>query len=280
MAAKSLLLKIFSGPHVGAEVLLGDGEHVVGGDESCDVILNDQFIASRHAQITIAGETVVLSRWRKGFHADGDVLTIEQHGSLEDELLKADPKIRACVFATERLAELVQDVLRAIRFEGELQVSYPEPGKVVVAGEMTDLSPWHSTKRRIEQDVPELKELIDTVTLPKPGGPTRARARSVGVSKKNSPGQGHVVLVRHERVPAPEIAPPEERELLPNTGIVRRPSPQLDSPSDSASKSRVQRATAKTTTSSEPSESATGIDLPQTAKKAGPTESRSPRAVP
>ena len=52
------LLKVFSGPHVGAEILLGDGDYVIGSDEGCDVIFNDRFVAPRHAKLTIRGPAV------------------------------------------------------------------------------------------------------------------------------------------------------------------------------------------------------------------------------
>lgn len=52
------LLKVFSGPHVGAEILLADGEYLIGSDEGCDVIFSDRFIAPRHAKLTIQGPAV------------------------------------------------------------------------------------------------------------------------------------------------------------------------------------------------------------------------------
>lgn len=54
------LLKIFSGPHTGAEVLLGDGETVVGSEDGCDVILNDQFVDPQHVRISLAAGNVRL----------------------------------------------------------------------------------------------------------------------------------------------------------------------------------------------------------------------------
>lgn len=52
------LLKVFSGPHVGAEIQLRDGEHIVGSGDDCDVILNDQLISDRHVRIVIKGARV------------------------------------------------------------------------------------------------------------------------------------------------------------------------------------------------------------------------------
>lgn len=55
---KHHVLKVFSGPHLGAEILLGDGEHVIGSNEDADIILHDQLIASRHACLHISGDRV------------------------------------------------------------------------------------------------------------------------------------------------------------------------------------------------------------------------------
>ena len=53
MPSPAHLLKVFTGPHVGAEILLSDGDYVVGSDDACDVIFSDRFIAPRHAKITL-----------------------------------------------------------------------------------------------------------------------------------------------------------------------------------------------------------------------------------
>lgn len=51
------LLKVFSGPHLGAEVLLPEGDCVIGSDDDCDVIFGDRLIAPRHAKLTLRGES-------------------------------------------------------------------------------------------------------------------------------------------------------------------------------------------------------------------------------
>ncbi|MDR3045214.1 MAG: type III secretion system inner membrane ring subunit SctD [Desulfovibrio sp.] len=53
-ASATVLLRIFTGPHVGAEVVLPEGVHVVGTDDSCDIILSDASLAARHAALTVA----------------------------------------------------------------------------------------------------------------------------------------------------------------------------------------------------------------------------------
>lgn len=52
------LLKVFSGPHVGAEVLLVEGTHILGSGDDCDIILEDRLIAERHVQISVSGDDV------------------------------------------------------------------------------------------------------------------------------------------------------------------------------------------------------------------------------
>ena len=54
MSASGLIVfRLFSGPHIGAELVLPAGNQLVGSDDSCDIILQDSSVASRHANIVI-----------------------------------------------------------------------------------------------------------------------------------------------------------------------------------------------------------------------------------
>lgn len=44
---------VFSGPHVGAEIILPGGSYTIGTDDSCDIILTDISLAPRHAQLDV-----------------------------------------------------------------------------------------------------------------------------------------------------------------------------------------------------------------------------------
>ena len=57
-ATRQWLLKVFSGPHAGAEIVLTDGEHIVGSGDDCDIILDDPQIAPRHASLNVQGQSV------------------------------------------------------------------------------------------------------------------------------------------------------------------------------------------------------------------------------
>jgi type III secretion protein D len=52
-AAGSIRLRVFSGPHLGAEIILPPGEHLVGSDDSCDIILSEGLVSPRHALVRI-----------------------------------------------------------------------------------------------------------------------------------------------------------------------------------------------------------------------------------
>ena len=47
-----IALRTFSGPNLGAEVMLPPGTYIIGTDYSCDVVLGDSSMAPRHAALT------------------------------------------------------------------------------------------------------------------------------------------------------------------------------------------------------------------------------------
>ncbi len=50
---KQYILKLFSGPHVGAEVLLRPGSYVIGQGEQCDIVLHDESLANEHLRLEL-----------------------------------------------------------------------------------------------------------------------------------------------------------------------------------------------------------------------------------
>jgi type III secretion system YscD/HrpQ family protein len=52
------ILKVLSGPHLGAEVRLAEGDYRIGRDESCDIVLSDRSLAGEHALIAIARDGI------------------------------------------------------------------------------------------------------------------------------------------------------------------------------------------------------------------------------
>ena len=53
MKQQGILLHIFSGFHIGAEILLPIGKHTIGNNDSCDIILQDKCLAEHHLLIEI-----------------------------------------------------------------------------------------------------------------------------------------------------------------------------------------------------------------------------------
>jgi type III secretion protein D len=63
-----IAVRIFSGPHLGAEITLPEGTQVIGSGDSCDIILQDNSVALRHACLEIGPEGVRIQP------LDGEVL--------------------------------------------------------------------------------------------------------------------------------------------------------------------------------------------------------------
>jgi Inner membrane component of T3SS, cytoplasmic domain len=51
-------LKVLSGPHAGAELLLGDGELLIGAADYCDIVMLHRMMAAEHATLSLAGDSV------------------------------------------------------------------------------------------------------------------------------------------------------------------------------------------------------------------------------
>ena len=94
----SLIIRLFSGKHYGAEIELTPGTWVFGSDDSCDIILSDPSLARRHAAITISenGATFTVT----ASPLDGQVGTLEPEAPPASELMALTPyKMAAVVFA-------------------------------------------------------------------------------------------------------------------------------------------------------------------------------------
>ena len=54
-------LRVLSGLHAGAEVVLADTDAVIGSDDACDIVLADPSVAARHARVSHQQGTYTLS---------------------------------------------------------------------------------------------------------------------------------------------------------------------------------------------------------------------------
>ncbi len=71
------LLKILSGNHQGAEVVLGNETVVIGSGDDCDIILNDSMIELHHAEITFSKEAATIRPMDGQIYVDGKLLKEE-----------------------------------------------------------------------------------------------------------------------------------------------------------------------------------------------------------
>lgn len=51
----TVVLRLFTGPHMGAELVLEPGEYVLGSSLDCDIILHDSSVAPRHLKLLVEG---------------------------------------------------------------------------------------------------------------------------------------------------------------------------------------------------------------------------------
>lgn len=67
---QGVLIKLYSGPHAGAEIRLGMGRYVLGRAPACDLILNDTAVAEHHLELTVTEAGIAL-RPLAAVHCDG-----------------------------------------------------------------------------------------------------------------------------------------------------------------------------------------------------------------
>lgn len=76
------ILKVLSGPHVGAELLLEDGDYIIGSDEGSDFIFSDLALLPRHFQLKALQDHLLIHPLDGEVHLDGKVV-----GAAETPLL-------------------------------------------------------------------------------------------------------------------------------------------------------------------------------------------------
>ena len=83
-AGQAVALRIFTGPHAGAELELKAGTWLLGSDPACDIVLQDSSVAARHARLCIEAPLALKSDGAAGPKAspvlymrgaEGEVLT-------------------------------------------------------------------------------------------------------------------------------------------------------------------------------------------------------------
>ncbi len=75
--AAALILKILSGPHLGAEAKLAPGEITLGSGDNCDIVLNDQTVAPQHARLSVTDTGLKLTPLDGEVMVDGKAIDSE-----------------------------------------------------------------------------------------------------------------------------------------------------------------------------------------------------------
>ncbi len=58
--SRQAMLRVYTGPHAGAEVVLSEGANSVGSDDACDIVLADPQLGPRHAILSVASGVVTV----------------------------------------------------------------------------------------------------------------------------------------------------------------------------------------------------------------------------
>lgn len=84
----AVILRIFSGLHLGAEIELADGIYVIGTDDSCDLILSESSLAPRHAALRVVSDESAV-----GVSAEALDGTVLLNGSQAGEECDLPPRV-------------------------------------------------------------------------------------------------------------------------------------------------------------------------------------------
>lgn len=72
-----VLLKILSGNHQGAEMVLDGDPLIIGKSSDCDIVISDSMIADKHVKIKVIGKTCVLKPLNGKIFIDGKLVKTE-----------------------------------------------------------------------------------------------------------------------------------------------------------------------------------------------------------
>jgi len=72
---KQYLLKVFSGPHIGAEILLSRGKTLIGRSDQCGIVLYDSAISLEHVELIISDQEILVSSLDKLIFIEGKELS-------------------------------------------------------------------------------------------------------------------------------------------------------------------------------------------------------------
>lgn len=75
--AKELYVKVLSGPHLGAEMVLTPGEYLLGSSDACDIILHDETVMAEHGRLKITPEGEASLEPLAAIQKDGKVIPQE-----------------------------------------------------------------------------------------------------------------------------------------------------------------------------------------------------------
>lgn len=143
-----ILLHIFSGYHIGAELCLHQGKYIFGSDDTCDFILSDKSIADKHFMLEITAKPLTLAEESEQEYEvkvtplDGKVEL--NHAQIHEEtnweqgtVLSADEVTFA--FAKDNMPELIQKIYHSL-YQNPSQNSAPQTAQAPETEQKTEIA--------------------------------------------------------------------------------------------------------------------------------------------
>jgi type III secretion protein D len=157
----SLIVRIFSGKHYGAEIELNPGTWVFGSDDSCDIILSDSSLERRHAALTITENGATFSV--AASHLDGKIEALDRENAPLTELTALTPyKMGSVIFAWMKAPAEPSDwesVLDALRIGNRpASQAAEQSGTAPAAGDAAEASEGGEAKPEETDDTVSAEE--------------------------------------------------------------------------------------------------------------------------
>lgn len=172
-----ILLHIFSGYHIGAELCLAQGTYIFGSDETCDFILSDTGIAGKHFLLEILAKPLTLAEESKQEYEiavsplEGKVALnhteITEKTVWEQGVLLSANEI-SLAWAKDNMPELIQTITHSL-YQNPEQNSSQTPQKTEEKEIITNINPeddnivatkTNNSEQSLQQKIKSPKNLL------------------------------------------------------------------------------------------------------------------------
>lgn len=140
---QKLLLKVLSGPHMGAELQLSPGTVIIGRNLNCDVVLHDSAILDHHVRLDLSPTAMALELLDGGAFLDGRWLQQPSKPYQLYQVVSLGTTHLAVGLLDEPWPQIVLPTLEAIQSQANDAVVVEEEGETENAGAVDETAAEH-----------------------------------------------------------------------------------------------------------------------------------------